>query len=162
MNEGQLRELLGKGLPKIATASLNAVYPIGFQAVEEPARDFKVEAQAVGSQLIYTRHFQVCSFLIMEAGQIFALGQRAFPKYSRMECPKMVVSANGEALNTIMGKLAYLVGKVDADAEVVIAPPIVLNCTGPNRVAVSGTDSLFLKLVARDLAMLIVASVQRI
>lgn len=162
MKENQLRELVAKGLPKIAVGSINAVYPLGFKATEEPGRDYSIEAQVVGSQLIYTRNFQICSFLIMEAGQIFKLGQRVFPKYERMEIPKMVVSANGEALNTIMGKLAYLLGKVDGDAEVVTAPPIVLNCSGPNRVAVRAADSLFLKLDAADLSMLITASIQQV
>jgi hypothetical protein len=162
MNESQIRELLGKGLPKIAAASINAVYPVGFKAEEERPRDYVVDAQLVGSQLLYTRNFQVLSFLVMESSQIFKLGQRVFPKYGRTEIPKMVVSANGEALNTIMGKLAYLVGKVDQDAEVTTTPPIMLNCAGPNRVSVYGADTLFLKLSALDLAMLIIASVQKI
>ena len=161
MKESQIRELVGKGLPKFAEGSINAVYPLGFKAVEEPARDFSIEAQAVGSQLLYTRNFQVCSFLIMDPGVIFKLGQKVFPKYERMEIPKMAVSANSEELNTIMGKLGYLIGKVDGDGEVTTAPPIVLNCTGPDRVAVRGGDSLFLRLDAADLSMRIIASVQQ-
>jgi hypothetical protein len=162
MNENQLRELLAKGLPKLAAASVNAVYPIGFQPVEERPCDCALDMQAVGSQLLYTRNTQICAFLAMEPGHIIALGQRAFPKAGRMESPRMVVSANGEALNTIMGKLAYVVGKVDEDSEVITAPPIVLNCAGPNRVDVSGADSLFLRLGAQGLSMRIIASVQRL
>lgn len=162
MNEIQLRELIGKVLHKIAAASINSVYPLNFKASEEPASDYSVEAQAVGSQLIYSRNFQVCSFLIIEASQIFILGQRAFPKYGRMDIPKMVVSANGEALNIIMGKLAFLVGKAEGDGEVFTAPPIVLNCAGPNRVAIHGAESLFLRLTAEELSMLIIASVQKV
>lgn len=162
MKEAQLRELLGKGLPKIAASSINAMYPLGFKAVEEPSRDYAVDAQVVGSQLAYSRNFQVYSFLVMEASHIFKLGLRAFPKHSRLEIPKMVVSANGEALNTIVGKLAYLVGKVDEVDEVNTTPPIVINCTGPNRVEVRGADSLFLKLATADLSMLIIAAVQQV
>jgi hypothetical protein len=162
MNEEQLRELLGKGLPKIAAASINAVFPLGFQVSQEPARDYAVEAQVVGSQLIYTRNFQICAFLIMEASHILKLGQGVFPRHGRAESVKMVVSANGEALNTVMGKLAYLVGKVDAGAEVVTSPPIVLNCSGPNRISVRGDESLFLKLAAADLSALMISVVQRI
>jgi hypothetical protein len=162
MNEIQLRGLLTKGLSQIASASVNAVFRIVFQPMEERPCDFSLEAQAVGSQLFYTRNFQVCAYLVMEPGHIISLGQRAFPKSDRMESPKMVVSANGEALNTIMSKLAYLVGKVDEDSEVVIAPPIVLNCTGPNRIAVLGSESIFLKLAALELSIRIIASVQRV
>lgn len=162
MNESQLRDLLGKGLAKVAAASINAVYPIPFQAVMEPERDEAVEAQAVASQLLYTRHFQVCSFLIMEAGQIFKLGQKAFPKCDRLEVPKIVISANSEMLNTLMGKLANLLGKVDEGAEVIMAPPLVLNCTGPDRLAVRGADSLFLKLTSADLSMLVIVTIQEV
>lgn len=162
MKETQLREIIGKSLPKIAAASINAVYPISFQALEEPARDFTVDGQAVGSLLNYSRNFQVCSFLITETSQIFTLGQRAFPKHGRVESLKMVVSANGEALNTIMSKVAYLMAKMDEDSEVATTPPIVLNCSGRNRIPIRGAESLFLKLVAQDLSMLMVAMVQRI
>jgi hypothetical protein len=162
MKEIQLREVIGKSLPKIAAASINAVYPIRFQALEEPSRDYTVDGQAVGSQLNYSRNFQVCAFLITEASQIFKLGQRAFPKQGHMESLKMVVSANGEALNTIMSKVAYLMGKMDEDTEVATTPPIVLNCSGPNRIPISGPDSLFLKLVSQDISMLMVAMVQRV
>lgn len=162
MNAGLLRELLGKGLPKIAASSINAIYPMDFQAVQETARDYTVDAQVVGSQLVYSRNYQVHSFLIMQAAQIFMLGQLAFPKYGRAESPKRVVAANGEVLSTIMGKVAYVVGKVDEDAEVTTAPPIVLNCSGANQVSVRGAESFFLKLVARDLSMLMVASVQQV
>jgi len=162
MKEAQLRELIGKGLPKIAVSSINAVYPMDFLALPETARDCTVDAQVVGSQIAYSRNYQVHSLLIMQAAQIFMLGQLAFPKCGRAESLKMVVSANGEALNTIMGKVAYLVGKVDEDTEVTTAPPIVLNCSGPNQIAVRGAESFFLKLAARDLSMLMVASVQRV
>jgi hypothetical protein len=162
MNENQLRELLAKGLPKIAAASVNAVYRIDFQPVEERPCDCILEGQAVGSQLLYTRNFQVCAYLAMDSGQIFTLGQRAFPKYGHLESPRMVISANAEALNTIMGKLAYLVGKVDQDTEAITAPPIVLNCARPNGIAVLGAESLFLKLSAQELSIRIIASVQRI
>lgn len=162
VNETQLRELLGKGLPKVAAASVNAVYPLSFQAMEERPRDFAVDTQVVVSQLIYSRDYQIYAFLIMEGSQIYQLGQRAFPKHGRAESPKMVLSANGEVLNTIMGKLAYLIGKVDEGAEIVSAPPIVLNCAGPNQVAVRGAECLFLKLSALDLSMLLIASVQRV
>lgn len=162
MNESQLRDLLGKGLPKIASASVNAMYPVGFKAEEERPRDYTVDAQVVSSQLLYTRNLQILSFLIMDASQIFKLGHRVFPKYSRAEIPKMVVSANGEALNTIMGKVAYLVSKVEQDAEVTTAPPILLNCTGPNRVVVHGADGLFLKLASLDLTILVIASIQHV
>src|SRR3954471_20903162 len=129
MNEIKLRELIAKGLAQVAAASVNAVYRMGFQAMEERPADCKLDAQAVGSQLLYTRNFQVCAFLAMEPAHIFALGQRAFPKSGRMESPRLFISANGEALNTIMGKLAYLVGKAD-DSEAITAPPLVLNCAG--------------------------------
>ncbi len=162
MKETQLRELLGKGLPKIAAASINAMYPLGFQAVSEPARDFAVDAQVVGTQLVYTRNFQVYSFLVMDLNHIFNLGLRSFPKYSRQEIPKMVVSANGEALNTIVGKLAYLVGKVDEVDDVTTTPPMVINCTGPNRVMVRKADCVFLKLATDDLSMLVIAVVQQV
>lgn len=162
MKEAQLRELLGKGLPKIASSSINAMYPLGFKAVEVPARDYAVDAQVVESQLVYTRNFQVSSFLIMEANNLFRLGLRAFPKYSRLEIPKMVVSANGEALNTMVGKLAYLVGKIDEGAEVATTPPIVINCAGPNRVELCGADCVFLKLAAGDLSMLVISAVQQV
>jgi hypothetical protein len=162
MNENQLHGLLAKGLPTIAAASVNAVYPIGFQPVEERSCDCRLGLQAVGSQLLYTRNFQICAFLAMEPGHIISLGQRAFPKSGRMDSPRMVVSANGEALNTIMSKLAYLVGKVDEDSEAVIAPPIVLNCAGPNEIAVLGSESVFLKLTAQELSMRIIVSVQRL
>src|SRR6185369_10657258 len=162
MEETQLRELLGKGLPKIAVPCINAMYPIGFKAVLEPARDYAVEAQLVGSQLIYTRNFQVYSFLVMDASQIFKLGLRVFPKSSRLEIPKLVVSANGEALNTIVAKLAYLVGKFDEADEVTTTPPIVINCSGPNRVELHGADCLFLTLGTADLSMLVIAAVQKV
>jgi hypothetical protein len=162
MNENQLRGLLAKGLPKIAAASVNAVYRIGFQPVEERPCDCTLDAPAMGSQLLYTRHFQVCAFITMAPSHIFSLGQRAFPKSGRMESPRMVILANGEALNTIMGKLAYLVGKVDEDSEVATTPPLVLNCTSPNGIAVLGAESLFLKLATQDLSMRIIASVQRV
>ncbi len=162
MNETQLRGLIAKSLPKIAAASVNAVYRMDFQPVEGRPCDCTLDAQAVGSQLLYTRNFQICAFLAMEPAHIFSLGQRAFPKSGRMESPRMVVSANGEALNTIMGKLAYLVGKLDEDSEVATTPPLVLNCAGPNGIAVHGAESLFLKLAAQDLSMRIIASVQRV
>jgi hypothetical protein len=162
MHEHQLRELLGKALPKLAVSSINSVYPLGFQTVEEPARDCVVDAQVVISQIIYTRNFQVYAFLIMEAAQIFKLGQRAFPKCSRMESPKMVVSANGEALNMVMSKLASVVGKADEGADAVTAPPIILNCSGTNSVNVHGAESLFLSLVAGELSIHMIVSVQSV
>ncbi|HLP43381.1 MAG TPA: hypothetical protein VK465_17900 [Fibrobacteria bacterium] len=162
MYENQLRDMLGKGLPQIAATCFKAVYGIGFQAVEEAARDFFVETQAVGSQLVYSRSYQVYSFLIIEASHIFKLGLRAFPKYERLEIPKIVVGANGEALNTIMGKVSYLMGKVDEDAEVITTPPIVLNCSGPNRIPVRGAESIYLRLGSGEVSMVIVACVHRI
>jgi hypothetical protein len=162
MNEQQLRGLLAKGLPRIASESVNAVYRFGFEPTEEPPCDCTLEAQAVGSQLLYTRNFQVCAFVAMDPGHLIRLGLLAFPKYGRMESLRMVVSANGEALNTIMGKLAYVVAKVDEDSEVVTAPPIVLNCAGAGGVPVAGPESLFLRLSAQDVCLRIIASVQRI
>jgi hypothetical protein len=162
MNDSQLRGLLAKGLPRIASESVNAVYRFGFEPTEEPPRDCALDAQAVGSQLLYTRNFQVCAFVAMDPGHIIRLGLLAFPGYGRMESLRMVVSANGEALNTIMGKLAYVVAKVDEDSEVVTAPPMVLNCAGEGRVRVAGPESLFLRLAAQDVCIRIIASVQRI
>jgi hypothetical protein len=157
-----MHELVGKALPKIAASSINSVYPLGFLALEELARDYVVDAQVVISQIIYTRNYQVYAFLIMEASQIFKLGQRAFPKCSRLESPKMVISANSEVLNTVMSKLAFLVGKADEGADAVAAPPIVLNCSGPNGVNVHGAESLFLRLAAGDLSILAIVSVQHV
>jgi hypothetical protein len=162
MNGSLLLDLLGKGLPNIAVSCIKGVYGIGFQAVEETAGDFFIESQAVCTQLVYSRNYQVCSFLIVEANQIFKLGQRAFPNYDRLEIPKIVVGANGEALNTIMGKVAFMVGKVDEGAEVTTTPPIVLNCSGPNRIPVLGSESYLLRLGIGDVSMLMVACVHRV
>lgn len=162
MLESQVHDLLGKGLPKIASASFNALYPVGFQAALEPAHDYEVEGQVVASQLIYSRNYQVYSFVVMDVSLILKLGLRAFPKYGRSEIPKLVISANGEALNTITSKLAFLVGKVDEDATVATTPPIVLNCSGPNRISLRGSECHFLKLTATDLSMLVIAVVQQL
>jgi hypothetical protein len=162
MSEKQVREILGKGLPKIADASFNSVFAVGFQAVPEVARDCSVESPVVASQLLYSRNYQVHSLLVMDLGQILKLGQRAFPKYGRLEGPRMVISANSEALNTVMAKAAFLVGKADEDEGTATTPPLVLNCTGPNRLAVVGQECIFLKLAAMDLSMLLIAAVQKI
>jgi hypothetical protein len=162
VNENQLCDSLGKALQKIAVPSISSVYPLSFQPVEEPARDYVVDGQVVVSQIVYTRNFQVYAFLIMEASQIFKLGQRAFPTCSRMESPKMVVSANGEVLNTVMSKLASLVGKADEGADAIAAPPIVLNCSGKDSINVHGAESIFLRFAAGELSILIIVSVQRV
>jgi hypothetical protein len=162
MTEAQLRDLLGAGMPKIATASVNAVYPLGFQAMMEPPRDYAVESQVVGSQLLYTRNFQVCSFLIMEAGHIFKLGLRVFPKFGRMDATKRVVSTNSEVLNTVISKLGHLLRTSAGEEDVVTAPPIVLNCSGASRILVQGSESRFLKLANADLSFLIIASIQQV
>jgi hypothetical protein len=162
MSEKQVREILGKGLAKIAAASFNSVFPVGFQAVPEASRDCPVEGPVVASQLLYSRNYQVHSFLVMEVGQILKLGLKAFPKYGRLEGPRMVISANSEALNMIMAKIAFLVGKADDDDATSTTPPLVLNCTGPNRLAVLGQECIFLKLAALDISMLLIAAVQKI
>lgn len=162
MNEAQVRELLSKGLLKVAAASVNAVYPLGFKVDVEPSRDYTVDAQVVVSQLVYSRNFQIHAFLAMDGSQLYRLGQRAFPKKERAECPRMVLSANGEALNTIMGKLGYLLGKVEAGSEMIVAPPAVLNCANPNQVALRGAECLFLKLSVSEASMHLIVSVQQV
>lgn len=162
MQEVQLREIICKGLPKIASAAATGVYPMGFLSQVMPGRDCMLNAQVVGSQLIYTKNIHVLSFLSMDSEQIIKLGQRAFPKYGRIDSPKMVISANGETLNTIMAKLGYLIGKLDQNTDVTITPPIVINCSGSNRIPINASDSIFLKLASIDISMQFITSVHMV
>lgn len=162
MQESQLRELIGKGLPKILTAAITGVYPIGFVPQGVPSRDYLLDSQVVGNQLFYSKSIQVCSYITMDPGQILRLGHRAFPKYSRLDIPKMVISANGEALNTIMAKIGYLIGKLDGDGVVSTTPPMVINCSGRDSLVIPGGDSIFVNLVNIDISILFIASIQMV
>lgn len=162
MQESQLRDLVANGLPKLATSALTGTYPMGFTAKVMPSRDHLLDSQVVGNQLIYTKNIQICAFLTMDSGLIVRLGQLAFPKHSRLEIPKMVIAANGEALNVVMSKLAYLIGKVDGDEDATIAPPIMINCSGIDRRVIMGGDSIFLSLSYMEISMLLIASIQMV
>lgn len=162
MNETQVRGFLEKGLPKLATSAINALFPLAFEASGRPSTDLTIDAQVTLSQLVYTRNLQVHAYLIMEGAHIFRLGQRVFPTHDRMESPKLIISANGELLNTLMGKTANFIGKAEDTAEVIATPPLVLNCSGENRIKIIGSDSLFLELVSADASILIIVSVQGI
>jgi hypothetical protein len=162
MQESQLRDLLGKGLPKIAVAALAGVYPMGFVAQPAPSRDYLLTDLVVGSQLLYTSNIQVTSFLTMDPSQLIRLGTRAFPKKSRGELPKVVIAANNEAHNTIMAKLAYLIGRIDGDREVVITPPLIVNCSGEGGLRIQGADALFLNLVCLDISLYLMMSIQMV
>lgn len=162
IQEVKFRDLLTKGLPKLAQAALAGVYPMAFNPVIEPAREFRVDSQIVCSQLAYTKNLQVLTFLIIEPGQIMKLGKRAFPKCNRAEASKMVISANGEALNTVMAKLGYLLGKLDEDAPVTIAPPMVINCSSENGIRIQESAAFILGLSGHDSSMVLVASIQQV
>lgn len=162
VQEEKFRDLLARGLPKIASAAVAGIYPDGFSAQMEASRDYLVDSQVVESQLVYTKNLQILSLLIMEPGQIMKLGQRVFPKLGRIEAPKMVVSANEEVLNAVTAKLGYLIGKVEGDKELAISPPVVLNCSGENGIPILGAESFFLSLVGMDVTMRLITSMQTV
>lgn len=161
MRENQLKDIIGKGLPKIAATAI-AIYPVGFLTQLEASRDHLLDVQIACSQLVYTRKTQILSFLILEPSQIGKLGQRAFPKYGRSDAPKMVLSANCEVLNSIMSKIGYLVGKVDEEADPNVTPPKIINCAGSDSLPIRGEESLFLRFAAADVSMLLILSIQAI
>ena len=162
MHETQLREILLKGLPKIASAAASGIYPMGFQPQLVPCRDSVLDSQVVASQLIYTKNIHVVAFLTMDSEQIIKLGQQVFSKSSRLDSSKTVISANGEILNTIMAKLGYLIGKIDNDTDMTITPPIVINCSGDNRISIHGSGSIFLNLASGDFSMRVISSIQMV
>lgn len=162
MQEIQIRDILEKGLPKISIGVLSCIYPMKFLCHPIPSHDKVLNTQVVATQLVYTKSIQVLAYLDMATAQIMSLGQTAFPKYSRLESPKKVISANSEALNSIMAKVSYLISKLDIDTGPVLTPPFVINCSGKNIRSVEGKDSLFFNLSSEDITMLLIVSVQMV
>lgn len=162
MQESQLRDLIAKGLPKIAVAAIAGIYPLEFEVQPQPSRDILLQEQLVGHQLIYTQNIQILSFLSMDPGQIITLGHRAFVKSTRAEIPRLVISANGEAQNTIMAKLGFLIGRIDGDVNVIVTPPIVINCSGDDARVIPGGDSVIVNLLCKDIAIRFAVVVQMV
>jgi hypothetical protein len=160
--EANVRETIAKGLPRLATTALAAAYPMGFVPRFEPSRNRRVASQVVASQLLYTRNLQLLALLELEPNAILKLAQRAFSGLGRVEAPRMVVSANAEALNTMVSKLGCLLGRMDDESEVAITPPVVLNCSGANSIPLLGSESLFLSLGSVDVSMTLAVSLQAI
>lgn len=162
MQESQLRDIIAKGLPKIAVAAIAGIYPLEFLVQPQPNRDILLQEQFVGHQLIYTHNIQILSYLTMDPEQIITLGQRAFVKSTRAELPRLVISANGEAQNTIMAKLGFLIGRIDGDGKVTVTPPIVLNCSGDDARMIPGGDSVFINLLCNQIAIRFAVVVQMV
>lgn len=160
--EAKVREAVAKGLPRLAASALAGAYPMGFVPRFEPCRDFRVSSQVVASQLLYSRNLQLLSLLILEPAAIMKLGQRAFSGLGRVEAPRMVVSANAEALNTVVSKLGCLVARMDDESEISIAPPLVLNCSGGNSFQLRGSETLVLSLASLDISMVLAVSLQAV
>lgn len=162
MQETQLRDIMAKGLPKIAESAIAGIYPLKFAIQIEPSRDILIQDPFVGHQLIYTQNIQILSFLTMDSGQIITLGQKAFVKSTRAEIPKLVISANSEAQNTIMAKLGFLIGRLDGDGNVSVTPPIVINCSGTDAKVIPGGDSVILSLVCNEISIRFALVVQMV
>jgi hypothetical protein len=162
MQEAKVREVIGQSLPKILSMAAKGLYPMTFQAQAFTPKESRVNAPIASSQLAYTGNWQILSFLHMDPGHIVKLGTMAFPKKSRSDIPKLVLSANGELLNAASARLGLLLGKLDQGAEVAMTPPLAANFTGANSVDVSPREAFFFRLSHGDIALTFVSSIQMV
>jgi hypothetical protein len=162
MQESQLREAISKNLPNILFTGLKGIYPLNFRCETFAAKDFRLETPIASSQLAYTENWQILSFILIDPAQMLKLGVRAFPKLSRSDAPKMVVSANGEVLNSASSKLGFILGKMDSARKVSLTPPAAMNFSGENALDIACSDSVFLKLVCEEIDILFISSIQKI
>lgn len=162
MHEPQIRELLKMSLAKIVTSGAAGLFPFVFKTNLYACPELWISSPIVASQLVYSEHLQILSFLIMEPLSLLNAGKRIFPKMQRKESLEMVASSIEEVINSASAKFSFLLGKLDPKHPAAMTPPYVNNFSGENRLPVAVQDSLFLKLSYEDVSMDFVTTLQMV
>jgi hypothetical protein len=163
MKESLLRDLLGSNLVKLVNSGLQGVYPFAFASRPfKPAGSFSVESPVVLSQLAISPKAQVLVFLIMETDSMLRASMQLFPKESRDDALKLIVSANAEVLNFVTSRVSWLMAKLEGISGAEVSPPRIDNYSGGQSWRVRGEEGLFQEFWTQEqaLSFRLVTSVQ--
>jgi CheY-specific phosphatase CheX len=162
MREDQVRHFIEANLSKIVLGCAGAVYQAPLKGETIACKEFCLDSPIVGHQLVCTDGAQILCFIVMELNSFLAMGGKMFPGMQRNESVKMLVSANSEILNTISSKLASILAKSEGKGAAVITPPVVMNYSGDQKMALHCADSIFLDCKSQDFGFRFIATFQMI
>jgi hypothetical protein len=160
MREIQVRQFIESNLAKVVLGGAGAVYPSPFKCEAVPRQEYCLDMPIVGHQLVCTETAQILSFMVMDLNSFLVAGAKMFPGMARNESVRMLVSANNEILNTISSKLAFILSKVEGKEGALITPPVVMNYSGDQKMALNCADSIFLECKSQDFGFRFIATFQ--
>jgi hypothetical protein len=162
MREEQLREFIGGSLAKVVLACTGAAYSFPFQAQALSCKEYSLDLPIVGHQLVCTEGTQIVSYILMELNSFLTASATLFPNQPRNESIKMIISGNNEILNLVDSKLAAILSRVEGRGSAVITPPVVMNYSGGNKLAINCSESIMLQCQCRDFAFRFISTLQMV
>ncbi len=162
MQAEQLKSLVEGNFEKLIAGGIRGVYPFEFSGIPAPKQQYRIDSPVVNNQLVFSPSTQIISFLIMELPSIMEASQKLFPKKSRNDGLKMIVSAHNEILNSASSKLAMVLARIDGKSDIVVTPPMVSNQAGDNGIPLNVSECLFWTFRFEKIAFDLIVTIQMI